>query len=88
MDLSFFDRFRPYVSRVIGAGVGAVAGSLAGKLGISVDPVTQASIAGAITIGVYGVIHKVLDKKVNPADSASTHLAVQSQADVAVLKGN
>ncbi len=71
------DSLRPFVSRVVGAFVGALAGILSTKLGIQVDPSTQASITTAVVVGAYGVAHKALDKRINPTDSASKRLAVQ-----------
>ena len=70
------DSLRPFVSRVVGAVIGALAGILATKVGIQVDPSTQASITTAVVVGAYGVAHKVVDKRLNPADSASKRLAV------------
>jgi len=74
------DSLRPFVSRVLGAVVGALAGMLSTKVGIQVDPSTQASITTAVVVGAYGVVHKVLDKRLNPADSASAKLAIEGKA--------
>jgi hypothetical protein len=71
------DSLRPFVSRIAGAIVGALAGILSTRVGIHVDPSTQASITTAVVVGAYGVAHKVLDKRLNPSDSASKELAVQ-----------
>jgi uncharacterized membrane protein len=76
------DNLRPFVSRLVGAAIGALAGMLSTKVGIRVDPTTQASITTAIVVGAYGLVHKILDKKVNPADSASTKLVVAGKADL------
>ncbi|HET9636786.1 MAG TPA: hypothetical protein VFP26_12740 [Gemmatimonadaceae bacterium] len=57
--------------------MGALAGIISTKLGIQVDPSTQASITTAVVVGAYGVAHKALDKRINPSDSASKRLAVQ-----------
>lgn len=76
------DSLRPFVSRVVGAIVGALAGLLAAKAGISVDQSTQASITTAVVIGAYGVAHKLVDKKLNPADTASKRLAVAGRAQL------
>lgn len=88
MNLSMLDRFRPYVSRILGAGIGALAGVLSTKFSIPVDPSTQAAITSAVTAGIYGIAHKVIDKTVNPGDAASTHLAVQEKSEADSLKGN
>ena len=64
------DSLRPFVSRIIGAVVGALAGILSTSVGIEVDPSTQASVTTAIVVGAYGVAHKVLDRKMEPASSS------------------
>jgi hypothetical protein len=76
-NVQMLDSLRPFVSRVVGAVVGALAGIISTKLGIQVDPSTQASITTAVVVGAYGVAHKALDKRINPSDSASKRLAVQ-----------
>lgn len=80
------DNLRPFVSRVVGAVVGALAGMLSTKVGIQVDPSTQASITTAVVVGAYGVAHKIIDKKLNPADSASKHLALQGRSEALASK--
>lgn len=81
-----FDAFRPFFSRIIAAAVAALAGTLTAKTGITIDPATQGTISTAVTVGVYGVTHKVLDKWINPGDAASSHLATASVADAAAAK--
>jgi hypothetical protein len=75
------DNLRPFVSRVVGAVVGALAGMLSTKVGIQVDPSTQASITTAVVVGAYGIAHKALDKKLNPSDSASKKLSASGRAE-------
>jgi uncharacterized membrane protein len=77
------DGLRPFVSRIVGAVIGALAGALSTKVGIQVDPSTQASITTAVVVGAYGVVHKIVDKKLNPADTASTRLAAQGKEEIA-----
>jgi hypothetical protein len=81
-----FDSLRPFLSRIVATVLGGAFGWLTTKTGIEVDPATQASIAGAVVVGVYGVAHKLIDKKVNPADSASKHLAVDGKVAAEVSK--
>ena len=76
------DNLRPFLSRVVGAVVGALAGMLSTKVGIQLDPSTQASITTAVVVGAYGVAHKIIDKKLNPADSASKNLALQGRSEI------
>jgi hypothetical protein len=75
------DNLRPFVSRVVGAVVGALAGMLSTKVGIQVDPSTQASITTAVVVGAYGIAHKALDKKLNPSDSASRKLSASVKTE-------
>lgn len=63
--------FHTFFSRIVGAAVGAGAGVLATKYGVDVDPGTQASVTTAIVVATYGVVHKVVDKRLNPLDTAS-----------------
>lgn len=51
----------PIVSRVIGGVFGAAAGLLAHK-GISVDPAAVDALSTAITMVVYGISHKTIEK--------------------------
>lgn len=67
--------FRTVISRVVGGVIGAGAGILATKYGVDVDPATQASVTAAIVVGTYGVAHKLIDKRVNPLDTASRSAA-------------
>lgn len=73
------DSLRPFASRVVGAVVGALAGILATKVGIQVDQSTQASVTTALVVGAYGIVHKIVDKRLNPTDSASKRLASQNR---------
>lgn len=51
----------PVVSRLIGGVLGAGAGWLAHK-GITVDPAAVDALSTAITLTVYGVSHKAIEK--------------------------
>ena len=68
-----WDFLRPYISRIGGAIAGVVAAKISEGTGSVVDPSTLIGIV----LGVYSVIHKLLDKKVNPSDAASATLAKQ-----------
>lgn len=84
MNLSFFDRLRPYLSRFVIAPLAVFATNfVAHKTGIVVDP-NQVSVA--VDLAVYGAAHRVADKIVNPQDTASAHLAVDGKAQVQLLK--
>ena len=73
--MNFYDRLRPYLSRFLIAplAVGA-ANWAAGKLGIQVD---SGTLATTVDLAIYGAVHKAADKVINPADTASHHLAVE-----------
>lgn len=73
-----WDKLRPLVSRVIGAGVAGTAACLESRYGVHVDPATQLGITGAIVAGVYGITHRILDRHVNPGDAATSNLAADS----------
>jgi len=84
---------RPIISRVIGAWVGGLAIWLSAKYGVVLDENTQLQIiAGAVALlyaigqTVNAVVHRTLDKKLNPGDAASNHLADVEAKEVHVLK--
>lgn len=77
------DSLRPFLSRLIAPFVAAGTGWLFHRTGIVVD---DATVTSAIVLGAYGIAHKVLDKKLNPGDTASSHLAVESKAEAYALK--
>lgn len=84
---------RPILSRVVGAWVAALAVWLSAKLGIVLDDSAQEQIiAGGIAVAfalaqtVYAVVHRAIDKRVNPGDAASSHLAASEQKETAQLK--
>lgn len=87
--------FRPMLSRVVGAWVAALAVWLSAKLGIVLDDNAQEQIiAGAIAVAfalaqtVYAIVHRSLDKRLNPGDAASSHLADKEKTETARLKAD
>lgn len=87
--ITLLDRLRPYASRVIAAWVGAGAAYVETRFGVILDPDTKANlVVGAVAVygTVYPIIHRLLDKKWNPGDAASTHQAVAEKAEVAAIK--
>lgn len=82
-----FDFLRPFVSRVAAAGVGVGLGWVATKTGVTVNtPEIAGQLTTFITLAGYAVAHRVIDKKVNPGDAASSHLAVAESQQVDALK--
>jgi hypothetical protein len=83
------DTLRPYISRIIAGWVAALVVYLNTKYGISLDGDTQAAIL-TVSLGIfttiYSIAHRLIDKKVNPGDAASSHLAAQEQTEAQGLK--
>lgn len=82
------DIFRPIISRILAAPVAALAAWLFLKWKIDIDTATQSQmvetlVAWIIPIfaAVWAVLHKIIDKYVNPADAATTALAAESKVD-------
>ena len=77
------DMMRPWLGRVIGAAVGFVSAFLSTKVGAfaAFGPEEQAAITGTIVVGVYALVHKLVDSKINPTDAASQVLAVKGKAE-------
>jgi hypothetical protein len=90
MDTTFFDSLRPFLSRVIAAGLAAGIGFIATKLGIDIDSAHATELATSVgtflALAVFGIAHKLLDKKLNPGDAASKHMAVVEKEQTAALK--
>lgn len=81
-----------FFSRWIGGLVASLCAWLAIKWGIVVPDTVQADLAAnvvGVMLGVFSIlyplIHKVIDRKVNPGDTASTHLnkELKARAEVA-----
>lgn len=76
---------RVLLGRLIGAAVAGLATFLMSKWGIMLDPDTQAQVTeqGVIFLmviftAIYSIVHKVVNKKLNPGDTASATLADRS----------
>ena len=84
-----FDSLRPFLSRVIAGLVASGAAYLQTKYGIVLDPDTKANlVVGALaTFSVlYPIGHRLIDKKINPGDAASKHMAVVEKGQVEAAK--
>jgi hypothetical protein len=84
---------RPFLSRIIGWAVAGLCGWLAVRFGVSIDTDTQTELVVALVGvviplmgGVASVVHRLVDKRLNPGDAASSHLAVVERAETAELK--
>lgn len=79
------DALQPLVSRAVASCIGALLGYLALRLGVQIDPsITEAAsigIAGFFTSLGYGISHKLLDKKLNPSDAATSQLVAQGKSE-------
>lgn len=76
-DITFFDRLRPFLSKMIAAIVVPLLAWLASKTGRMefLDPELQHIIQGAALWLVLTVAHTLFAKKTNPGNTASAHLA-------------
>jgi hypothetical protein len=73
--MQYYDRARPYLSRFILAPAAVLlANYAANKFGLTVD---SEALRVAIDLAIYGAVHKTFDKRINPADTSSHHLAVE-----------
>jgi hypothetical protein len=85
------DALRPFLSRGIGLLVGWLVGQAALRYGVTVpDEVRDYLIDGLNTmvgvLGTYFLTHRTLDKKLNPADTASSHLAAEGKVEARAIK--
>ncbi|HXG69473.1 MAG TPA: hypothetical protein VNJ04_02550 [Gemmatimonadaceae bacterium] len=87
------DALRPFFSRLIAPAITALLAILATKFGIDfgADAAQHLTayatvIAFAVFTAVNGVFHRVIDKKVNPGDAASSHLAGAEKTESKQLK--
>jgi hypothetical protein len=91
--VNFFDSLRPFLSRWVGSLVGVGAAWLVAKYGFNVNQQTQHDVAEVLvllitTLVVRDSTHRAIDKKVNPGDAASMHLAVAEKAESAAIKAD
>lgn len=78
------DSLRPFLSRIIAGWIAAVVAFMNAKYGITLDGDTQTAIMTlffAIASSVYAIVHRVIDKKLNPGDAASSHYASQEKEE-------
>jgi hypothetical protein len=93
MQTSILDSLRPFLSRILAPLISAVFTWLAVHYGINFADDTREQVIEALVVVIIplaqivnGVAHRVIDKKINPADTASTHLAQEGKAEVAAIK--
>lgn len=86
------DALRPFLSRILASFIAAFCTWLTVKYKIEIEGSLQQALADAISAFVltssYAVAHRVLDKWMNPADTASSHLAVMGKEESAALKAS
>jgi ATP/ADP translocase len=87
------DFLRPFLSRIISALVAGVATFALAHWQVNIPDETQHQFADSLTALlmpffaiINSVVHKVLDKWINPGDSASKHLAVVEKRESKELK--
>lgn len=86
MRLPDFNTLRPFLSRQLASAIGALAAYLMLRYGVDLDTETQAGlVAVGMWVGnaVYSFIHKLMDKKLNPADvaKAPTETGIQNHLE-------
>lgn len=81
------DGARPFLSRVLAALIAACCMWLMRRWNFKIDQETQGALSDAVMLIIYAVLHKLIDKPVNPADSASKHLAQAGIVRADALKG-
>lgn len=81
------DIIRPYLARVLAAPIAALCAWLLMHWQVNITTDTQAQLVTALVAFilpffgiVYAIVHKILDKWINPADAATTTLAAQGKA--------
>lgn len=86
------DALRPYISRILAPIITAFIMWLLNK-GIDLGPDAAAHLTEYGTVGLLavfallnGVIHKTIDKRLNPGDAASSHIAHEERKESTVLK--
>lgn len=87
------DALRPFLSRLLSPVISALAGYLLVHYGINFDKETQAQINEQLitwiiplVLAIYGLVHRLFDKRFNPGDAASSHLAKQESAEATDIK--
>ncbi len=87
-----FDALRPFISRALAAVFATLITWLLSKgIDLGKDAAGQLTeVATTLLIGgftlVYGVLHKTIDKSVNPGDAASSHLASREKTEAETIK--
>lgn len=88
---------RPFLSRLISPLISTFATWLSVRWAIELDAASQQQITAAvlviaITVGNYvgqtvnNVVHRLIDKRLNPGDAASSHLAEKEKRETVQLK--
>jgi hypothetical protein len=87
------DTLRPFISRILSPFIAMLLTYLGTKFGISFGDDAQPYFTETITalslpvfLALNAVIHKLLDKWINPGDAASAHLAGREKSEVKTLK--
>lgn len=82
-----------FISRIVAAWVAGLASWLLVKFGIGISVEDQANVVEhlvgiIIPVGMtcYAIVHKLLSKRTNPGDAASSTLAASEASETSVLK--
>lgn len=85
---------RVFLSRVLAPLIASFAAWVAVRFGVDIDAANQQQLIESIIVWVltiftvvYGIAHKLIDRKLNPGDAASTTLAESEKDEHETLSG-
>lgn len=89
------DTLRPFISRLIAPFITAALGFVAVRFGLVFGEdagghITEYTVVLLIGLAqlVNGAVHKAIDKKANPGDAASAHLAGAEKVEAEAIKSD
>ena len=87
MELSLFDKLRPFISKIIAVPVGGGLAYLATRTGIEDwnDPNLAVTVATTLTWFILEVVHTVVGKKTNPLNANSAPLAAAGKEEAKLV---
>lgn len=83
IDLTLYDKSRPFLSKIIAVPIGGALAYLALKTGIEKwnDPELAITISTTLTWLILEVVHTIVGKKTNPLNANSAPLAAAGEAE-------
>lgn len=88
MDISLFDRLRPFLSKIIAPLIVSALAWAANKTGVVAltDTQFQETMIAVVMWAITSITHTAISKKTNPGNTASAHLAAISKVESERLK--